>query len=93
VFGKLLALGEAEGDRLEPVVVEQGAAQDALVGRLDLLRQIGEKGVTSRGFRRSAPALVFTMMNLADKGLAACREEIRVVDGVEVKDRYYRSLK
>jgi hypothetical protein len=30
VFGKLLALGEAEEDRLEPVVVEQGAAQDAL---------------------------------------------------------------
>jgi hypothetical protein len=34
VFGKLLALGEGKEDRFEPVVVEQGAAQDALVGRL-----------------------------------------------------------
>jgi hypothetical protein len=43
----------------------------------------------SRGFRRSAPALVFTMMNLEDKGLVACREEVRLVAGVEVRDRYY----
>jgi hypothetical protein len=34
VFGKLLALGEAEQDRLEAVVAEQGAAQDALTRRL-----------------------------------------------------------
>jgi hypothetical protein len=40
VFGKLLALRKAEGDRLEPVVVEQGAAQDALVRWLDFLRRI-----------------------------------------------------
>jgi hypothetical protein len=45
----------------------------------------------SRGFRRSAPALVFTMMSLADKGLVFCREESGVVDGVEVRDRYYSS--
>jgi repressor of nif and glnA expression len=43
-----------------------------------------------RGFRRSAPALVFTMMSLEDKGLVACREEVRDGDGVEVRDRYYR---
>jgi hypothetical protein len=45
--------------------------------------------LSKRGFRRSAPALVFTMMNLADKGLVECREEVTVVDGVEVRDRYY----
>ena len=33
----------------------------------------------SRGFRRSAPALVFTMLSLEDKGLVTCREEVRVV--------------
>lgn len=43
----------------------------------------------SRGFRRSAPALIFTMMSLEDKGLVACREEIREADGVEIRDRYY----
>jgi len=43
----------------------------------------------SRGFRRSAPALVFTMMSLEDKGLVSCREEVRVVEGVDVRDRYY----
>jgi hypothetical protein len=31
--------------------------------------------LSNRGFRRSAPAFVFTMMHLADKGLIACREE------------------
>src|SRR5262249_31938477 len=45
VVGWLLALGEAEQDRLEAVVVEQGAAQDALVGRLDLFRQVEKHGV------------------------------------------------
>jgi hypothetical protein len=44
----------------------------------------------SRGFRRSAPALVFTMMSLEDKGLVTCREEVRVIDGVEINERYYR---
>jgi hypothetical protein len=34
VFRKLLSLGEAKEDRLEPVVIENGAAQDALVGWL-----------------------------------------------------------
>jgi hypothetical protein len=42
VFGKFLVLGKAEGDCLEAVVVEQGAAKDALVGRLDLFRQVAE---------------------------------------------------
>jgi hypothetical protein len=46
--------------------------------------------LSNRGFRRSAPAFVFTMMNLADKGLIKCREEVAVIDGVEVRDRYYR---
>jgi hypothetical protein len=46
--------------------------------------------LSNRGFRRSAPAFVFTMMNLADKGLVECREEVMVIDGVEVRDRYYR---
>lgn len=44
----------------------------------------------SRGFRRSAPVFVFTMLSLKDKGLVACREEVRDVDGVEIRDRYYR---
>jgi hypothetical protein len=43
------------------------------------------------GFRRSAPALVFTMMSLADKGFVNCREELRAVDGVTITDRYYRA--
>lgn len=47
--------------------------------------------LSNRGFRRSAPALVFTMMGLADKGLVSCREEVAVVDGMEVRDRYYRA--
>jgi hypothetical protein len=46
--------------------------------------------LSTRGFRRSAPAFVFTMMKLADKGLVTCREEVLVVCGVEVRDRYYR---
>jgi hypothetical protein len=42
------------------------------------------------GFCRSAPAFVFTMMNLEDKGLIECREEVNIIDGVEVRDRYYQ---
>jgi hypothetical protein len=42
-----------------------------------------------RGFRRSAPALVFTLLRLEDKGLVTCRQEVRVVDDVEVIERYY----
>jgi hypothetical protein len=34
VFGQFLALTEAEDHRLQPVAVEQRAAEDALVGRL-----------------------------------------------------------
>jgi hypothetical protein len=30
------------------------------------------------------------MMQLGDKGLITCREEVRVIGGVEVRDRYYR---
>ena len=45
--------------------------------------------VQRRGFRRSAPAFVFTMMSLEDKGLVTCREEVRVVDGVEIRERFY----
>ena len=45
----------------------------------------------SRGFRRSAPALIFTMMSLEDKGLVTCREDVRCVDGVEIRERYYSS--
>ena len=46
--------------------------------------------LSNRGYRRSAPAFVFTMMNLADKGLIKCREKVMVIDGVEVRDRYCR---
>lgn len=46
--------------------------------------------LSSRGFRRSAPALVFTIARLADKELVVCREEVRVVDGIELRERYYR---
>jgi hypothetical protein len=45
----------------------------------------------SLGFRRSSPALVFTMLNLEDKGLVTCREEVRIIDGVEIRQRYYSS--
>lgn len=70
--------------KVEQAVLDILASGEEINGR-DLRGML-----TSRGFRRSAPALVFTMMNLVDKGLVACREEIRVVGGVEVKDRYYR---
>jgi hypothetical protein len=46
--------------------------------------------LSNRGFRRSAPAFVFTMMSLTDKGLVSCREEARMTDLVEVRDRYYK---
>ena len=46
-----------------------------------------------RGFHRSAPALVFTMMNLQDKGLIQCRQDVRVADGVEINDRFYSAVK
>ena len=42
-----------------------------------------------RGFRRSAPAFVFTMMRLEDKGLISCRQEVRVVQGLEIAERFY----
>lgn len=29
------------------------------------------------------------MMSVADKGLVKCREQVRIVDGVEVRERYY----
>jgi len=45
--------------------------------------------VQNRGFRRSAPAFVFTMQNLVDKELVACREEVRPTDFGEVRIRYY----
>jgi hypothetical protein len=45
-----------------------------------------------QGFRRTAPAFYFTMMQLEDKGLVACREEVRVVDEVEIRDRYYTRI-
>jgi hypothetical protein len=32
------------------------------------------------------------MMSLEDKGLVDCREEIRIVDGVTIIDRYYRAV-
>jgi repressor of nif and glnA expression len=46
----------------------------------------------NRGFRRTAPAFAFTMMSLEDKGLIACREVVRVVEGVAVTHRSYRLL-
>ena len=48
--------------------------------------------VQNRGFRRSAPAFVFTVTNLVDKELVACREEVRITDLVEMRDRYYRII-
>jgi hypothetical protein len=44
----------------------------------------------SHGFRRSAPALVFTMLRLQDKGAVVCREETEVINGVPLTERYYR---
>ena len=46
--------------------------------------------VRNRGFRRSAPAFVFTMENLVDKGLVVCRQEVRMTDMAEVRDRFYQ---
>jgi hypothetical protein len=46
--------------------------------------------IRQAGFRRSAPAFVFTMLRMADKGLVVCREELCRIDGVEFTERYYR---
>jgi hypothetical protein len=46
--------------------------------------------VQNRGFRRSAPAFVFTIENLVDKGLVVCRQEVRMTDMAEVRDRFYQ---
>ena len=46
--------------------------------------------VQNRGFRRSAPAFIFTMQNLVEKGLVACRENVRRTDLAVVRNRYYR---
>jgi hypothetical protein len=42
VFGKFLALGEAEDFHLNALILVQRPAQDAVGGRLRLLRQIGD---------------------------------------------------
>jgi hypothetical protein len=46
--------------------------------------------VQNRGFRRSAPAFVFTMQNLVDKGLVTSREEVRKTDIAVARDRFYQ---
>jgi hypothetical protein len=46
--------------------------------------------IRQAGYRRSAPAFVFTMLRMADKGLVLCREEARAVEGVEFEEWYYR---
>jgi hypothetical protein len=61
-----------------------GCPEDEVSGRD--LRSV----LRRHGFRRTAPAFYFTMMGLEDKGLVTCREEIRRVDGMAVKDRYYQ---
>jgi hypothetical protein len=48
--------------------------------------------LSNRGFRRSAPAFIFTMMALADKGLIKCHEEVIVIGGLEARDRYYQLI-
>jgi uncharacterized protein (DUF983 family) len=45
-----------------------------------------------RGFDRTAPSLVFTMMRLEDRGLVASREVTNYQDGVQSTFRYYRAL-
>jgi hypothetical protein len=69
--------------------------EQAILALLDRCPDAEVSGRTLRsllrdqGFRRTAPAFYFTMMQLQDKGLVACREEVRVVEEVEVRDRYY----
>jgi hypothetical protein len=46
--------------------------------------------VQNQGFRRSAPAFVFTMENLVSKGRVICREEVRMTDLAEVRRRFYQ---
>jgi uncharacterized protein (DUF983 family) len=45
-----------------------------------------------RGFDRTAPSLVFTMMRLEDRGLVASREVATYKDGVQGTSRFYRAL-
>jgi hypothetical protein len=42
-----------------------------------------------RGFRRTAPALVFTMMRLEDKGLVRSFEQVRDAEGIAIKEWSY----
>jgi hypothetical protein len=74
------ALSKAEQAILD---ILAGYPGDEISGR-DLRGQLRR-----RGFRRSAPALVFTMMSLEDKGLVTCREEVRILEGLEIRERYY----
>jgi len=55
----------------------------------EILGQELRRLLSRRGFRRYAPAFIFTMMSLEDKGLGRCREEVRYANGLEIKERYY----
>jgi len=45
-----------------------------------------------RGFDRTAPSLVFTMMRLEDRGLVVSREVTTRKDGAQSTSRFYRAL-
>jgi len=80
---KMSALARVEQAILDILAGYQG---EEVSGRA--LRRL----LTNRGFRRSAPAFIFTMMALADKGLVKCREEVFVIGGLEARDRYYQLI-
>jgi hypothetical protein len=55
------------------------------------IRERELRGLLKRcGFRRSAPAFVFTMMGLEDKGLVTCREEVNFLESMQIRERFYR---
>jgi hypothetical protein len=72
----------------------EGALVEILASyRGEEIREREPRGLLKRrGFRRSAPAFVFTMMGLGDKGLVACRDEVNFPDGVEIRERYYSAV-
>ena len=70
--------------RVEVAILEMLVSDQEILERE--LRQLLKR----RGFRRSAPAFVFTMMKLEDTGLVTRREEVSFLGGMEIKERYYR---
>jgi hypothetical protein len=86
--GKVIAMNTSPLTRIDLAILDilNQHTDNEVLGR-ELRRLLAQ-----RGFRRSAPALVFTMLHLEDKGFIESREVWRSANGVEFKERYYRRI-